>query len=132
MINVLPKDKDTKYSPWKPQSSERQVHNTKKIEQVYSLRNAQTIGRFLQQHPHLIDFLLESYPYIEKYFGTQTKVFLDIFLDPELAEEQLLASIETSLSVDEALTLLNKLDDEWFLPRLDSVDNLFNFHLEAA
>ena len=132
MNTVLPNIQDMQRISKKYPSSEQQIHHSKKIKQIYTLRNAQSVEQFLKQHPHLIDFLLESYPYIEKYFGKQTKVFLDIFLDPELAEEQLLASIETSLSVDEALTLLNKLDDEWFLPQLDSVDNLFNFHLEAA
>lgn len=132
MINVLPNRQDTQRIPRKAVSSKRQTRHLKKIDQIYSLRNAQTFEAFLRQHPHLIDFLLESYPYIEKYFGKQTTVFLDIFRDPELAEEQLLASIAISLSVDEALTALTKIDDEWLLPHLDSIGHLFNFHLEAA
>lgn len=132
MMNITTKARETQPITLVYDSSSRQARKEKSIEAIYSLKDNLKVLQFLQTYPDLIDFLLESYPYIEKYFGKHPKVILDVFTDPELATEQLLASIVTTLPVDEALMSLDKLDDEWILAHLDQIDNRINFHLEAA
>ena len=103
------------------------------LEKVYSFRNAEAVRRFLQTHPHLIEVILEAYPYLVKYFGPNPQVMLEVVGDPEAEGlEELFAYILTSLPVDEALARLDKLDQEWFLDQLDRIGGQFNFNLEFA
>jgi hypothetical protein len=103
------------------------------LEKVYSFRNAEAVRRFLQTHPHLIEVILETYPYLVKYFGPNPQVMLEVVGDPEAEGlEELFAYILTSLPVDEALARLDKLDQEWFLDQLDRIGGQFNFNLEFA
>jgi hypothetical protein len=79
----------------------------------------------------LIDVLLEAHAYLQKHFGPDPKVALQVVSDPEAkGGDQLFAYILTPLSVDKALTRLDRIDEEWFLDQLDRTDGLFNFNLE--
>ena len=46
------------------------------LEEIYSFRNAEAVRRFLQTHPHLIEVILEAYPYLVKHFGPNPQVML--------------------------------------------------------
>lgn len=101
------------------------------IEDLYSLRNAAAVRRFLHAYPRLIEVLLEAHGYLQKYFGPDPQVTLEVVSDPEVEDmDELFAYILTSLPVDEALARLNRLDEEWFLDQLDRVNGRFNFNLE--
>lgn len=101
------------------------------LEEIYSLRNAATVRRFLHAYPQLVEVLLEAHGYLQKYFGPEPQVTLKVVSDPEgEGVEELFAYILTPLPVDEALARLDKLDEEWFLDQLDRVDGRFNFNLE--
>lgn len=103
-----------------------------KLEEMYSFRDAPEVQRFLCTHPHLIDVLLEAQPYLEKYFGSDPEVVLEVVNDRETSSwQQLFAYIRTSLSPDEAMAQLDKLDEAWFLDQTDRVDDLFNFSLDV-
>jgi len=100
---------------------------------MYSFHDAVTVQRFLQANPHLIEAILEAYPYLVKCFGPDPQVMLEVVRDPEAeGVEELFAYILTPLPVDEALARLDKLDQEWFLDQLDRVGGRFNFNLEFA
>ena len=101
------------------------------LEGIYSLRNAAAVRRFLRAYPQLVEALLEARVYLQKYFGPDPQVTLEVVSDPEVeGVEELFAYIRTSLPVDEALAQLNRLDEEWFLGQLDRVGGRFNFNLE--
>jgi hypothetical protein len=101
------------------------------LEERYGFRVPGDVRRFLQTYPHLTGFLLEAFPYLEKHFGSSPHVELEVIRDPEIGRTgELIASILTPLSVDDAQARLDGLDDEWFLDELDRVDGLFNFSLE--
>jgi len=101
------------------------------LEEMYSLRKAATVRRFLHVYPHLMQVLLEAHVYLQKYFGPEPQVTLEVVSDPEVeGVEELFAYILTSLPVDEALARLDRIDEEWFLDQLDRVDGRFNFNLE--
>jgi hypothetical protein len=101
------------------------------LEGIHSFRNAAAVRRFLHVYPQLVEVLLEAHVYLQKYFGPEPQVTLEVVSDPEVeGVEELFAYILTSLPVDEALARLDRLDEEWFLDQLDRVDGRFNFNLE--
>ena len=101
------------------------------LEEVYSLRDAAAVRRFLHACPQLVEVLLEAHVYLQKYFGPDPQVTLRVVSDPEAESmDELFAYILTPLPVDEALARLDRLDEEWFLDQLDRVDGKFNFNLE--
>jgi hypothetical protein len=103
----------------------------RRLEEIYSLRNAVAVKRFLLACPQLVEVLLEARVHLQRYFGPDLQVALEVVSDPETEGlKELFAYIHTSLPVDEALARLDKLDEEWFLDQLDRVDGQFNFNLE--
>lgn len=101
------------------------------LEEIYSLRNAAAIQRFLHAYPQLVEILLEACVYLQEHFGPDPQVTLEVVSDPEVeGVEELFAYILTSLPVHEALARLHRLDEEWFLDQLDRVGGQFNFNLE--
>jgi hypothetical protein len=101
-----------------------------KLEEVYSLSDAQLVRPFLLSHPQLIGVLLKARPHLSKYFGPDLQVVLKVVRDPEAEDsEQLFAYIYTSLPTGEAVARLDRLDEEWFLDQLDQTRGLFNFNL---
>lgn len=110
----------------------RQRDGWQEVKRVYALRDERAVREFLDAHPHLIPFLIEAYSRIRRYFGTDATATLEVIQDPEADGETLFAYIRTPLPVDAAMDRLDRLDDEWFLDRLDQVGELFNFNLEFA
>ncbi len=114
---------------WESDASQR-LHA---LETSYRFRRAIAVRRFLQAYPHLVEFLHEARPYLKKHFGSELEVALEVVSDPEATDaKQLFAYIRTALPVDMALAQLDRLDEEWFLDRLDRVGGLFNFNLEIV
>jgi len=108
----------------------RRLH---RLEEIYSLRDAATVRRFLHACPQLVEVLLEARIHLQKFFGPDPQVTLEVISDPEAESiDELFAYILTSLPVDEALARLDRLDEEWFLDQLDRIDGQFNFNLEFA
>jgi len=103
------------------------------LERSYHLRDVATVRRFLQTYPSLLDVLIEAWPYLQKHFGPDPQVELQVTSEPEIGESQcLFAYIVTSLPVDDASERLDRLDQEWFLAQLDRVGEVLNFTLEFA
>ncbi len=100
------------------------------IEKDFLFRQPEKVQAFLQDHPQLIEIVLEAALHIERHFGLDTQVELAVSVDPEIEDmEELFAYVCTSLPVDEALARLDRLDEEWFLDQLERVDDLFNIDL---
>jgi len=103
------------------------------VEASYSFRDEEAVRHFLQTHPHLIEVLFEAQFHLLRHFGPDSQVTLEVFPGPESeGEKRLFAYIIIFLPVEEALTRLDKLDEEWFLNQSDRVDGLLNFSLEVA
>lgn len=82
----------------------------------YLLVNPQEIEEFLFSHDHLFDFLFEARNRILEYFEHAVEsIHLELQQDPEEDCQQLFVIIETKLPSDKALSLLNILDDKWWL-----------------
>jgi len=86
------------------------------LERLYIFREPKEVSRFLEDNPFLILLLLETYGQIERYFGPYPQVFLEIVTDPEASDNhELFALIYTSLTPDDALDRLDRLDRDWWL-----------------
>lgn len=87
--------------------------------------------RFLRAYLALIDLLLEAPLHVERYFGPDPHVALEVVVDPEANDSaELFANIYTSLPVEEALERLDQLDEGWFLAQLGRTAGRFNFNVE--
>ena len=103
----------------------------RKIKELYTFRNEAAVRQFMGKNTALMNVLIEAYPYVARFFGELPRIILERFTDPEIRNaERLVAYIQTSLPVDEALECLNALDEGWFLDQFDYVDGLLNFNLE--
>jgi hypothetical protein len=104
----------------------RRLHQ---LEEVYALRDAAAVRHFLRLRsgqvlhacPQLVEVLVEARVYLQRCFGPDPQVALEVVSDPEAESvDELFAYIVTSLPVDEALARLDRLDEDWFLDQLDS------------
>lgn len=97
----------------------------------YSYRDQPSVIGFLVRHPPALRLLLEARTHLQKHFGLDPRVVLELVPDPYSDRaDKLFAHICTSLPPQEALARLDRLDDEWFLDRLSQVSPHFNFNLE--
>jgi hypothetical protein len=101
------------------------------IELPYKFRDRLEVEQFLQEHGFLLPLLVDAYPVIEKHFGPHPDVVLEVVTDPEGPDESdLVAFIRTSLSPDQVLDKLNRLDEEWFLDVMDMTQGKLCIHVE--
>lgn len=102
------------------------------LEKKYTYRNKESVQQFLNIHPDLIPFLMESYSHLQKYFGNEAKFFLEIVSDPEASDilEELFVVIRPEMSVEDALSQLDQLDRNWYFDNLYWLGSILNFSLE--
>ena len=84
---------------------------------LYRFDDREAVTGFLHRHDFLVDVLLEAREHISTHFGPDTPAALEVVYDPEdeHAEPELFARIETTLSAEEALLHLDRLDEGWWL-----------------
>jgi hypothetical protein len=100
------------------------------LEKLYIFRDASEVTSFLEENPFLIPLLVESYPYIKKYFP-DADVFLEVVHDPEIiGYTQLIAFIAVRQNAEEADEALDRLDEEWAPEALERAGNKFLITLE--
>jgi bifunctional DNA-binding transcriptional regulator/antitoxin component of YhaV-PrlF toxin-antitoxin module len=93
------------------------------IEELYQLRNAEEIWRFLEVRQYLVSLLIEAHSHIRKYFPIADLV-LEYAPDPEIAgEEQLLVLIAFGQDVDQDHEALQRFNHDWWF---DAGDQAFN------
>jgi hypothetical protein len=86
-----------------------------RLEGHYAFKEPEEVINFLQEHPYLFELLEEAYDKIKEYYGPDTHAFLEITPDYEgEGLRELFVRIETSLPVKEALSILDRLDEEWW------------------
>ncbi len=102
----------------------------KTLKMLYLFRDEKAVASFLEKHSFLTPLLLQAHEKIEEYFGP-SNVALEVSIDPDDASyEELWALIQTNLRAAEAVGLLTKFDEEWWLDASVSSQELMNFNLE--
>jgi len=99
----------------------------------YILKNRIEVNRFLGKHKELFGVLFETYMQIKNIFGENiVELSLKLENDPEEDYEGLFVTINTNLSPEEALDLLERFDDEWFLDRVSGeISSIFTVTVRA-
>lgn len=98
----------------------------------YELRNAADFAEYIASHPQLTDFLRAGHQELRRLFGPEPKFVLEIVRDPEAStpSDFLFVNIRTSMPIEDAMTLLDQFDEDWYLGQLDGFGELVNFNLE--
>lgn len=101
------------------------------LRQLYTFRNQEEVLKFLQEHPFLVELLLEAYSHIKEHFGFRTPVFLEVVHDPEIINDsQLVAFIQTDLDPIRALEKLDRFDKDWWVEASRRGEGKLCIHLE--
>lgn len=86
----------------------------------YTLRDPATVIDFLTAHPYLVPLLREASKQIERHFGSEPSVALEVVVDREdEGQRELFALIATDLPMPEARRRLDNLDAAWWLAALN-------------
>jgi hypothetical protein len=103
-----------------------------KLETIFNFRNPDEIKEFLGEHKLIIPVLLNSRSIVDKFFGNDVPLALEVVIDPEAqSNKQLFGYISTGpMSLDDAIERFNAFDESWFLKQYDLTDGLMNFNLE--
>ena len=104
----------------------------------YVFRNDTEVKHLLRENPFLAQLLFDTYSKIEAHFP-ESQVFLEVATDYEAFDyypgiinndKELVASITTHLSPEEAMDALNKFYDKWWLKALEKAKGKVSFSLE--
>lgn len=101
------------------------------VSQKYEITEAEGVKNFLSKNRPLI-LLLEEIPNkIYQYFGNNERLSLKISYEPDFPQSsELWVYILTELSAKEALPILEKFDEEWWLENMDRADCQLNITLK--
>jgi hypothetical protein len=102
-----------------------------RLENIYVFRSVAYVKSFLEKNVFLTPLLFEANSKIRQYFGMSSTIALEVSLDPENGRhQQLWARIQTEREPADAMPLLTKFDDEWWLEASIYSHNLLNIKLE--
>lgn len=101
------------------------------LKKIYNFHNASEIENYLNQNNPILDSLLEGNIEIREIFTNIKEVSLELHEDFEEDFEQLFIVIKSTNGPEELLTMLNKLDDEWFLQLPYDIINKFNITVKS-
>jgi hypothetical protein len=98
----------------------------------YTLRQPDEVVGFLTRHSSLLGILDEAPKQIHQYFGeTLYNLILEIVKDPEAEDdEELILFIPTNMSVDKALQILERVDNDWWLEKGSHTQGNLGINLE--
>jgi len=100
----------------------------KEIQAIYQNSSAkwEEIECFLKKYPFLVSVLIEAKQKISSIFGETSKTILELNKDPEEDFEEIFIVIKSSFDSEKARELMDKLDEEWFLKRIDETKGKLN------
>ena len=88
------------------------------LESLYFLQGKAAVARILDENSFLVPLLLEDREKLDIYFPN-SEVSLEVITDPEAeGDYQLLASVSTNLSAEDAYRRLKEFDRAWWLDEL--------------
>ena len=97
---------------------------------LYSFTEYQEVAAYLKKHRFLIPILTEAYPVIQRFFGPDAPVRIEVSTDPEEGYQELVAWIQIDLSPEKAVDALNRFDWDWWLDRSAAADCKLCFDVE--
>ena len=99
----------------------------------YGVRNDSNLAEFLGEHPDLFGLLRQARQKIREYFGSDAEVQLDLMADPDdRSSRELFLRIISKLRTKDALRILDRLDEEWWLNASLASQGNMNITVEPA
>lgn len=93
-----------------------QIEDLALIDWLYRFQDYQDVSDFLRARPYLIQLLSEAYANIRRLFPPSSQLVLEVVRDPEGdSSGRLFLYIQAPLTVEAAYSLLQRIDDEWWL-----------------
>ena len=103
----------------------------KQLAKDYQFKDEASVESFLSRYASLLLLLREAHHQIKSVFGFDTDIALEVFTDPDSDDgPQLFALIRTALPVNEALTQLERLDQNWWFDAAPRAACLLNLDVE--
>jgi hypothetical protein len=101
------------------------------LSRLYNIRRESEVFKFLEDKPAIVSLVLEVHERIKDYFGASTELFLEVIADPDAAEDyELVIFVHTNLSPDDAFSMLELLDEEWWLDASSDMNEKLCIHVE--
>ena len=101
------------------------------LSRLYNIRRESEVFKFLEDKPAILSLVLEAHERIRDYFGHSTELVLEGITDPETTEDyELVIFVRTSLSPDDAFSMLELLDEEWWLDASADMNEKLCIHVE--
>lgn len=97
------------------------------ISNLYSIREFQTVSRFILEHRYLLPLLIEGYWNIKEIFG---EVPLVLKVEGEQEDRKLYLLIKVNDEIDNAHDLLDILDEQWWFNNVSQAKFKMNIDLE--
>lgn len=93
-------------------------------------RRQAEVDSFLAENGFLKGVIVEALQQIEKYFGYNSQLALNLSVDPIDGSSSLLLLIQTKKKAAEALPVLDQFDEEWWFDNVDRARGLLTIKLE--
>ncbi len=102
------------------------------LRQRMSFRDEPEVSRYLRLHPEVVAVLTEALDRLPSFFASDTPMVLDPSVDPEEEDDvtTLIALFQTPLDPVQAMPLLDRFNQSWWLEASRGVDGGFTFGLE--
>ncbi len=101
------------------------------VEQHFQMRDADEVRSFLRENPEVTQIILDSLEPLTRIFVEIEQLVLEVFRDPEEQGNcELVCSIVTRLTAEEALEKLDMFDEQWFLDNTERTHGLLNFRID--
>ncbi len=104
-------------------------NKTHEIFNFYDVKNKNETTQFIQTYPFLIFPLMEFLEYARRHFP-ESELILEIEYDHSILKEQLSIKIKTTKKAEEAMELLDRIDEEWWLNTYSKYGELLCLNLQ--
>lgn len=105
------------------------------LSQFYTFSNEHSkveIIRFIKDNYFILEVLIKAPKHITSIFGSNVNLYLELHHDSEENSMSLFITIKTNLSPENALNLLDKLDEEWWLYVEDNISNILEIMVKST
>jgi hypothetical protein len=110
----------------------RPGNQIEQLDRLYRFRNREEVINFIQENPSLFQLLRDVYHKAQHYFGAGVEIVLDVFTDHEVpTHRELIALVQTTLPISEALTHLDRLYQEWWVEASAAVPLKMSIDVES-
>ncbi|MDQ3714014.1 MAG: hypothetical protein M3388_17600 [Acidobacteriota bacterium] len=97
----------------------------------YEISNFEEVKSFLSKNRFLISLLEEIPNKIFQYYGGEQKIALEVFYEPDFPQSsKLWVSVLTELSAEEARSIMDKIDEDWWLANINRAKCKLNIGID--